>query len=371
MFVLEYAPNRDLDYLMRKFGSLPPDLAKCYASEMVNVLDYLHNKVKISHNDLKPSNIMLDEDFHLKFIDFSTAKIEGYKFDSKLKKFVECNKYIDKEIVGTAEYCSPEMINQCITDYRTNDIWALGVILFYFYHGKTPFRGSNDYQTFEKIKKGKFTINRLIPEDAQDLLTHLLEVDVNKRYNINQIKQHIFFKDINWSTVLQNKVPIPIDLLNKLSMKLSSGDSNSDFWINFCNGFNGLSQPEYKIEKISDYLIFDDFYYGKENDKSASELITTSILDKKRKLVYEGIMIKIGIINNYIKVKLFSDKIIECWNNKKNNIDKVFKLTKQSNISIENELFLKIKIEKNNLTLKTTKLEAIKWYNFINQVIFA
>ena len=121
--MLEYAPNRDLDFIMRKFGTLPNELAVCYASEIINVLEYLHNKVNISHNDLKPSNIMLDENYHLKLIDFSTAKIEGKKFDSKVKKFVECKNYIDKDIVGTAEYCSPEMINQCISNYKTNDIY--------------------------------------------------------------------------------------------------------------------------------------------------------------------------------------------------------------------------------------------------------
>ena len=55
----------------------------------------------------------------------------------------------------------------------------------------------------------------------------------------------------------------------------------------------------------------------------------------------------------------------------KKNIDKVLKLTKNITVSIENELYLKMNFGKSILTLKTTKLEAVKWYNFINKVIYA
>lgn len=67
-YVLEYAPNKDLDYLLRKFGILPEALAKFYAAEILNTLEYLHKKKSISHNDLKPGNIMLDDHYHLKFV---------------------------------------------------------------------------------------------------------------------------------------------------------------------------------------------------------------------------------------------------------------------------------------------------------------
>jgi hypothetical protein len=88
--------------------------------------------------------------------------------------------------------------------------------------------------------------------------------------------------------------------------------------------------------------------------------------------VYEGVMVKIGIINNNIKVKLFSDKIMECWNLKRNVLDKILRLNKHIEVVIENEVLLKMTFDnKLKLTFKTTKLEAIKWYNLINQIIFA
>ena len=88
---MEYCPNKDLDDLLRKLGTLDSDLALQIISELVNVIDYLHNEMDISHNDLKPSNILLDANFHIKLIYFSTAKIKGFKsksgkpFEAKLQ----------------------------------------------------------------------------------------------------------------------------------------------------------------------------------------------------------------------------------------------------------------------------------------------
>ena len=80
-YILEFCPNQDLDFVLNKLNILPKNLAKQYSAEIINVLDYLHNKLKISHNDLKPSNIMLDKNYHLKLIDFSNVKILNKKFD--------------------------------------------------------------------------------------------------------------------------------------------------------------------------------------------------------------------------------------------------------------------------------------------------
>ena len=73
-FVIEYCPNKDLDELLHKLGIFDNDLALQIIAELVNVIDYLHNDIEISHNDLKPSNILLDEHYHIKLIDFLHQK---------------------------------------------------------------------------------------------------------------------------------------------------------------------------------------------------------------------------------------------------------------------------------------------------------
>ena len=210
-YILEFCPNQDLDFVLNKLNILPKNLAKQYSAEIINVLDYLHNKLKLSHNDLKPSNIMLDKNYHLKLIDFSNVKILNKKFDLNLNKFIDCNNYIEKDIFGTPEYISPEMINQTIFDYRTNDIWAFGIILYYFYHGKTPFEGENDFEIYDNIKKGEYEIDQNLDNDVKDLIKHIL-INVNERFNINDIKKHNYFKDVNWDNLLNEKINFPVEI---------------------------------------------------------------------------------------------------------------------------------------------------------------
>ena len=174
-FVMEYCPNKDLDDLLRKLGTLDSDLALQIISELVNVIDYLHNEMDISHNDLKPSNILLDANFHIKLIDFSTAKIKGKIFDKKKGDFIPSEESISNDIIGTAEFISPEMVNQKITDYKTNDIWSLGIIIYMIFNGESPFKGKNDFMTLDKVKEGKFSyIKKDLPEDVVDLINNIL-----------------------------------------------------------------------------------------------------------------------------------------------------------------------------------------------------
>ena len=91
----------------------------------------------------------------------------------------------------------------------------------------------------------------------------------------------------------------------------------------------------------------------------------------KHMLVYEGVIVKIGIINNNINVKLFTDKIIECWNLKRNALNKILRLNERVEVGMENKVLLKLTFGKLKITFKTIKLEVIKWYNLINQVTFA
>jgi serine/threonine protein kinase len=75
-FLLDKVPNSTLhDYINRHYR-LSPELTKAYISEIVASLDYMRTK-EIAHRDLKPGNILLDENYHLVLCDFGTAKVNN------------------------------------------------------------------------------------------------------------------------------------------------------------------------------------------------------------------------------------------------------------------------------------------------------
>ena len=365
-FVMEYCPNKDLDILLRQLGTFDNDLALQIIAELVNVVYYLHTDMEISHNDLKPSNILLDKDFHIKLIDFSTSKVKGKIFDKKKGDFIDSEQSISKDIIGTAEFVSPEMVNQNITDYRTNDIWALGIIIYIIFNGVSPFKGSNDFNSLDKVKEGKFEYAKKdLPEDVVDLINNILIEDINKRFDIKQIKNHKYFKDINWDTLLNNKVPLDLEKLEELNKINIEKNNNENFWEQFINDINNNnnennfleSDNEFEIEKLDEFppKIKNDFFYSKE-------FIEKNINNN----VISGIVKKCGFKEKDVKLILFINyKTIEIFDFEKNEFIKKYDLNKNIKITIENENEFIIDGDK----YKTSLTELEKWKNTFKKVI--
>ena len=365
-FVMEYCPNKDLDILLRKLVTFDNDLALQIIAELVNVIYYLHIDMEISHNDLKPSNILLDKDYHIKLIDFSTSKVKNKVFDKKKGDFIDSEESISKDIIGTAEFVSPEMVNQNITDYRTNDVWALGIIIYIIFNGVSPFKGSNDFNTLDKVKECKFEyVRKDLPEDVVDLLNNILIEDINKRFDIKQIKNHRYFKDINWDTLLSNKVPIDLEKIEEINKINIEKNNNENFWEQFINDINNNnsennfleSDNEFEVEKLDELppKIKKDYYYSRE------------IIEKiNNNNIISGIVKKRGLIEKEVKLQLIIDnKKIEIFELEKNELIKKYDLNEKTKIKIENENEFTIDGDK----YKTSIKEVEKWYNSINKVI--
>ena len=245
-FVLEYCKNKDLNKLLLKFGKLNFRLAQYYAAEIISAISYMHKK-GIYHRDLKPENIGIDEDMHLKIMDFGTANSINKYFDKITNKFVQIDKKIIEEAkiknekisdnvikvekynivllteqkVGTAEYVSPEVLeNNYDIIGPMVDIWAFGITLYKFFYGKTPFKGENDDETYQNIKNMNYFFeennnNNQVPENAKDLIKKILIKDPTKRLGYNskdfsydEIKSHPFFKEISFETFEDEPAPL-------------------------------------------------------------------------------------------------------------------------------------------------------------------
>ena len=288
-FVLEYCKNRDLGKLIRKVGPFNFKLAQYYAAEILSAISYM-NKYGIYHRDLKPENIGVDEDMHLKIMDFATANYVGKYFDKTTMRFVDIpqkeydeavnkmnvdknvnnienndNDYIlinghkiinlTEKFVGTPEYISPEVL-----EYKYNligpsvDIWAFGVILYLFFFGKTPFKGKNDDETLTNIKNVNYSFdiekknekkNISIPKEAIDLIQKILIKDPTKRIgygskDYKEIKEHPFFKGIDFDNFFEEPIPLKkiyslLESFGYIEVKDEHKEKDDDIYINVLN----------------------------------------------------------------------------------------------------------------------------------------
>eukprot|EP01135_Chromosphaera_perkinsii_P002866 Nk52_evm21s229 gene=Nk52_evmTU21s229 len=233
-FVLSYASNGELLDYIRKLSSFDLQCTQFYVAEIVLALEYLHS-MEIIHRDLKPENILLNGQMHIQLTDFGTARMQGLNDESPGKGNETARSADDKDkerqggpedsmpresrkransFVGTAEYVSPELLtDKCAS--KSSDLWALGCIIYQLIAGKPPFRGANEYQTFQLIIKLELDFPKGFPEVAKDIIQKLLVLDPKERIGCEhrggfaELKKHPFFKDITWDGLhLQTPPPL-------------------------------------------------------------------------------------------------------------------------------------------------------------------
>jgi len=125
--VMAYVTGETLDDLVRRTpGFITEDLALRWASQLCDVLSYLHSQTPlVVFRDLKPSNIMVDENGQVKLIDFGIARI------------FKPGKQSDTQSMGTAGYSAPEQYGTGQTDARS-DIYSLGACLHFLLTRRDP-----------------------------------------------------------------------------------------------------------------------------------------------------------------------------------------------------------------------------------------
>lgn len=216
--VMEYVEGGDVATLIKNMGPLPLDMARTYFAEATLAVEYLHN-YGIIHRDLKPDNLLITSLGHIKLTDFGLSKIglmnlttNFYEGDSFMRDHY-CKEFNDKQICGTPQYLAPEVIlRQCYG--KTVDWWSMGIILYEFLTSVAPFNGNTPEELFSNVINGELLWpddnDELvhIPDDAKQLIIGLLAHDPLKRLGANgaaEIKQHLFFINLDWNNLLRTK----------------------------------------------------------------------------------------------------------------------------------------------------------------------
>ncbi|RNF11262.1 putative protein kinase A catalytic subunit [Trypanosoma rangeli] len=198
--LLEFVAGGELFTHLRKAGKFPNDVAKFYSAEVILAFEYLHS-CGIVYRDLKPENLLLDEQGNIKITDFGFAKRVSER------TFTLC---------GTPEYLAPEVI-QSRGHGKAVDWWALGILLYEMLVGYPPFFDESPFKIYEKILEGRVQFPRWVELRAKDLIKSLLVLDPTKRlgslnWGTQDVKRHKFYSGVDWEVLLQKNVvpPIPV-----------------------------------------------------------------------------------------------------------------------------------------------------------------
>lgn len=180
---------------------MPESRAKLYLAEVLLAIEDLHKR-DIVYRDLKPDNVVIDNEGHAVLTDFGLAKENVADMDMGAKSFC-----------GSLAYMAPEVVTKQ-GHGKAVDWYLLGIMLYQLVSGKLPFFEDNQRQMLKNILKGTLRLPVQLSDEGKSLLNQLFKRNPERRLGsgfagVEEIKSHAFFRDIDWSDVAERKLPVP------------------------------------------------------------------------------------------------------------------------------------------------------------------
>ncbi|CAA0838180.1 AGC (cAMP-dependent- cGMP-dependent and protein kinase C) kinase family protein [Striga hermonthica] len=236
--IMEYLPGGDMMTLLMRKDILSEDEARFYVGETVLAIESIH-KHNYIHRDIKPDNLLLDRNGHMKLSDFGLCKpldcsnIQEKDFSvgnnysgalqsdgrpaarkrtqqEQLQHWQRNRRMLAYSTVGTPDYIAPEVLLK--KGYGMEcDWWSLGAIMYEMLVGYPPFYSDEPMSTCRKIVNWrtylKFPEEAKLSVEAKDLICKLL-CNVDQRLGTrgaHEIKAHPWFQGMDWNKLYQMK----------------------------------------------------------------------------------------------------------------------------------------------------------------------
>jgi len=201
-FLLDVCLGGELFTILRRRRKFPEPTARFYTACVVEAFVFMHDQ-DIIYRDLKPENLVLNNEGYLKITDFGFAKkVSG-------KTFTLC---------GTPDYLAPEIVTGK-GHGKAVDWWTLGILLYEMVCSFPPFYDEVQLNTYRKIIKGKPRFPRSCSDEVRSLVRGFLIVRAVKRLGmqrggVKRIRRYPFFEGFDWAKLRACKLKAPI--INKV-----------------------------------------------------------------------------------------------------------------------------------------------------------
>lgn len=177
---------------------LEPAVARFWAAQVASAFEYMHN-LDVMFRDLKPENLLVSYQGHVKLTDFGFAK-----------------RVIDRAytMCGTPEYMAPEILFGRGYGHDV-DWWAFGILCYEMNWGVPPFESQSQIQLFKKIQAAKVVYPNHFSKDLVQLIAGFLmpnpadRMGSNKHKGMEIIKSLPYFKGLNWDALYAGKLSSP------------------------------------------------------------------------------------------------------------------------------------------------------------------
>jgi len=232
--VMEYVNGMTLKDVIKQKGSLPPNVAAQIGLRILSALQHAHNN-GIIHRDIKPQNILMDAEGHIKVSDFGIARVAGTSTIST-----------DDSVMGSVHYFSPEQAkNEPVT--FASDLYSVGVCLYEMMTGQPPFDGETPVavalQHINAQPRPMSEFNPAIPPAIERVVMKAMEKRPEMRYQnatemAQDLQRALQEPDGTWMTRLPDKPASPPSAAGNTSTRMKPVQTKRHKWKKLTSGMN-------------------------------------------------------------------------------------------------------------------------------------
>ena len=204
----DYFPSGDVYAQVDHTGKMTSSQVRYLIAELMVALEHVHSKGVI-HRDVNPTNLLVDEGGHIILADFGVSRSFGEKLDGSYAQNGS-KPFVTSTECGTPAYNSPEVARGQSYSFEA-DLWAVGVVMYQMLTHRLPF-GLGECEAAGWGMGDAIHFVPLAVEDSDkidkitfDFMDRVLKKDAKDRMSLQEMKNHIYFADIDFNTFPKRK----------------------------------------------------------------------------------------------------------------------------------------------------------------------